>query len=50
MMSRMSFLWYWPAGGWDVDRWKKAHPWEPLRSEQSDHKELLPIDPAITRA
>jgi dienelactone hydrolase len=49
MMSRMSFLWYWPAGGWDVDRWKKAHPWEPIRSEQSDHKELLPIDPNITR-
>lgn len=45
----MSFLWYWPAGGWDVDRWKKSHPWEPVRSEQSDHKELLPISPDTTR-
>lgn len=45
----MSFLWYWPHGGWDVDRWKKNHPWEPVRSEQSDHKELLPISPDITR-
>lgn len=45
----MSFLWYWPAGGWDVDRWKKSHPWERIRSEQSDHKELLPISPTLTR-
>lgn len=45
----MSFLWYWPHGGWDVDRWKKAHPWELVRSEQSDHKELLPISPDLTR-
>jgi dienelactone hydrolase len=45
----MSFLWYWPHGGWDVDRWKKAHPWEPVRSEQSDHKELLPVNPDLTR-
>lgn len=45
----MSFLWYWPKGGWDVDRWKKDHPWEPARSEQSDHKELLPISPDLTR-
>jgi hypothetical protein len=49
MMSVMSFLWYWPAGGWDVDRWKKAHPWQPVLSEQSDHKELLPIPADITR-
>ncbi len=45
----MSFLWYWPQGGWDVDRWKKSHPWEPVRSEQSDHRELLPISPDVTR-
>src|SRR5690606_6500059 len=49
IMSRMSFLWYWPAGGWDVDGWKKSHPWEPARSEQSDHKELLPIGADLTR-
>jgi dienelactone hydrolase len=39
----MSFLWYWPTGGWDVDKWKKSHPWEPIHSEQSEHKELIPI-------
>jgi hypothetical protein len=41
----MSFLWYWPAGGWDVDKWKQAHPWQPIQSEQSNHLELLPAFP-----
>jgi dienelactone hydrolase len=45
----MSFLWYWPKGGWDVDRWKKAHPWTPVHSEQSEHKELFPLAADLTR-
>ena len=44
MMSHMSFLWYWPAGGWDVDRWKKAHPWEPLRSEPSEQVVVIIVN------
>jgi dienelactone hydrolase len=38
----VSFLWYWPKGGWDFDRWKRQHAWEPARSEQSG-KDLLPL-------
>src|SRR5690348_13334947 len=45
----MSFLWLWTQGGWDVDRWRKSHPWTPIHSEQSDHKELFPIAASITR-
>lgn len=45
----MSFLWYWPSGGWDVQKWKAAHPWQPIHSEQSEHKELIPLTwPDIT--
>lgn len=43
IISGMSFLWYWPSGGWDVDAWKKAHPWEPVHSAQSEHKALFPV-------
>ncbi|HZZ41687.1 MAG TPA: prolyl oligopeptidase family serine peptidase [Tepidisphaeraceae bacterium] len=39
----MSFLWYWPGGGWDFDKWKSAHPWEPIRSQQSGSKALVPL-------
>ncbi len=31
----MSYLWYWPSGGWDFDAWKRAHPWNPIITEQS---------------
>jgi dienelactone hydrolase len=44
-----SFLWLWTQGGWDVERWRKAHPWTPAHSEQSEHKELFPIAADITR-
>src|SRR6266542_2374028 len=37
----MSFLWYWPKGGWDFSAWKSAHPWEPIKSEQSGKHELV---------
>src|SRR5437762_509796 len=40
----MSWLWYWPAGGWDFDKWKSAQKWRPIRSEQSGRAELLPLD------
>src|SRR5205823_5448172 len=40
----MSFLWYWPKGGWDFDRWKKDHPWEAIKSEQSGKREPAPLD------
>ena len=35
----MSFLWYWPAGGWDFDKWKRSHDWTPIESEQSGKAE-----------
>src|SRR2546430_11897342 len=40
----MSWLWYWPAGGCDFDKWKSAQKWKPIRSEQSGRAELLPLD------
>jgi dienelactone hydrolase len=40
----MSWLWYWPAGGWDFDKWKSAQKWQPIRSEQSGRADLLPLD------
>src|SRR2546421_1812851 len=40
----MSFLWYWPKGGWDFDQWKKDHPWEPIKSAQSGKREPLALD------
>jgi dienelactone hydrolase len=36
----MSFLWYWPGGGWDFDKWKAAQKWQPIQSEQSNTHEL----------
>jgi dienelactone hydrolase len=46
----VSFLWYWPGGGWDFDRWKRQHAWQPVRSEQSG-QDLLPlIAPGAARA
>jgi dienelactone hydrolase len=39
----MSWLWYWPAGGWDFDMWKAAQKWEPIRSEQSGRADLLAL-------
>ena len=47
----MSYLWYWPAGGWDFDVWKRRQSWEPIRSEQSGQAEPLPlIAPGTSRA
>ena len=47
----MSFLWYWPAGGWDFDAWKKTHDWTAISSEQSGRKDPLPlVPPGITAA
>ena len=31
----MSYLWYWPAGGWDFDAWKKKYPWTPVTGPQT---------------
>ncbi|GAA4978949.1 alpha/beta hydrolase family protein [Actinopolymorpha pittospori] len=39
----MSYLWYWPDGGWDFAAWKAKHPWEPVRSEQSGVADPLPL-------
>src|SRR5688500_3839259 len=39
----MSFLWYWPAGGWNFEKWKAAHPWTPITSAQSGRDDLLPL-------
>src|SRR5438552_5993173 len=42
--TSMSYLWYWPAGGWDFEKWKSAQDWKPIRSEQSGRAELLPLE------
>ena len=39
----MSFLWYWPAGGWDFDVWKRRQTWEPITSPQSGQRDPLPL-------
>src|SRR5437868_2008698 len=39
----MSFLWYWPAGGWDFDKWKQQNKWEPILSQQSGNAKLGPL-------
>jgi dienelactone hydrolase len=39
----VSFLWYWPAGGWNFDAWKKSHDWTPIESEQSGKAEPIPL-------
>ena len=39
----MSFLWYWPAGGWDFDVWKRRQTWEPVSSEQSGQGEPIAL-------
>lgn len=39
----MSYLWYWPSGGWDFDAWKARHPWQPMHSNQSGRMDLLPL-------
>jgi dienelactone hydrolase len=38
----MSFLWYWPAGGWSFDKWKSQQKFQPnLKTEQSGKEELV---------
>ncbi len=39
----MSFLWYWPDGGYDFQAWKKKQDWTPITSEQSGHKDPIPL-------
>ncbi|GAA2755263.1 alpha/beta hydrolase family protein [Actinopolymorpha rutila] len=39
----MSYLWYWPDGGWDFAAWKSRQSWEPVVSEQSGSAEPLPL-------
>jgi len=39
----VSFLWYWPAGGWNFDAWRKSHDWEAIESEQSGKAEPIPL-------
>ncbi|MET9018431.1 dienelactone hydrolase family protein [Actinopolymorpha sp. NPDC004070] len=39
----MSYLWYWPDGGWDFEAWKARRSWEPVISEQSGSAEPLPL-------
>src|SRR5690349_8971376 len=38
----MSFLWYWPGGGWDFEKWKARQTWKPITSVQSGKAD--PID------
>ncbi|MGW0229950.1 alpha/beta hydrolase family protein [Actinopolymorpha singaporensis] len=39
----MSYLWYWPDGGWDFAAWKARQTWESVVSEQSGSAEPLPL-------
>ena len=39
----MSFLWYWPAGGWNFDAWRKNHQWEAIEREKSGKAEPIPL-------
>jgi hypothetical protein len=39
----MSYLWYWPAGGWNFDDWHASHPAPPITSAQSGRKDPLPL-------
>jgi dipeptidyl aminopeptidase/acylaminoacyl peptidase len=39
----VSYLWYWPDGGWDFEEWCRGHSWEPVYSEQSGRSEPLPL-------
>jgi dienelactone hydrolase len=39
----MSFLWYWPDGGWNFDKWKSAQTWKPISSEQSGKAEPIAL-------
>ncbi|MFD2082519.1 Dienelactone hydrolase family protein [Actinopolymorpha cephalotaxi] len=41
----MSYLWYWPDGGWDFAAWKARQSWEPVVSEQSGAADPLPLLP-----
>jgi len=37
----MSYLWYWPSGGWDFDAWRATCTWRPVEGSQSGEAELV---------
>lgn len=39
----MTYLWYWPSGGYDFDCWKAEHDWQPVTSPQSGRNDLMPL-------
>jgi dienelactone hydrolase len=39
----VSYLWFWPAGGWDFDAWRSGARWTPVRGPQSGTMEHLPV-------
>lgn len=41
----MSYLWYWPSGGWDYDAWKARDSWQPPRYEEAQR----PAFPLVKR-
>jgi dienelactone hydrolase len=42
----VSYLWYWPAGGWDFDKWKaERHPPPALASIGTANAVLVPTTP-----
>jgi dienelactone hydrolase len=41
----VSYLWYWPSGGWDFDRWREASSWTPVVTPQSGAAEPVPLVP-----
>lgn len=41
----MSYLWYWPAGGWDFDAWKARRRAPKTTSEQTGKRDPVPLVP-----
>jgi len=37
----LSYLWYWPSGGWDFDAWRGKCTWQPVEGPQSGEVDLV---------
>jgi dienelactone hydrolase len=39
----MTYLWYWPSGGYDFDAWRAKSDWQPVSGPQSGRDDPLPL-------
>lgn len=39
----MTYLWYWPSGGWDFDAWRARQTWRPERASCPRREDLWPL-------